>query len=75
MAVKYEWKVTKAGRRYVRTVVPDEPSPVSAPVEVPATAVEVGEYVPEIVIEPVEDEPKPKRGRPKKVVTEAEADE
>jgi len=67
MAVKYEWKVTRGGRRYVRTVVPDEQAK-PAPVEVPAEAVAAAEYVPEIKIEPAEDEaPKPKRGRPKKV--------
>ena len=32
MAVKYEWKVTRNGRRYVRTVVPDA-KPAPTPVE------------------------------------------
>ena len=32
MAVEYHWKVTRNGRRYVRTVVPDQ-KPAPAPVE------------------------------------------
>jgi hypothetical protein len=71
MPVKYEWRETRNGRRFVRTVVPD-----AAPVKVPKEAVAEAEYVPEIKIEPAEDEaPKPKRGRPPKILSEPAADD
>ena len=60
MAVKYEWKVTRAGRRYVRSVVPDEvvivaePEAVAEPVKRAYTRKTKAE--PKPVPEPVESD-------------------
>lgn len=68
MAVKYEWKDTRSGRRFVRSIVPDAKHAKAAPVvvEEPETETLPAETVGEFT----EDPPKPKRGRPRKVVTD-----
>ena len=62
MAVRYEWKPTRSGgRRFVRTVVPDEaPAPVIVPE--PETVTDVATDW------QVEEAPKPKRQYTRKVV-------
>ena len=66
MPYNYEWKVTRGGRRYVRTTAPKvQLTPDPAPVETTTAEVAEAEYVPEVKIE----DPQQKRGpgRPKKV--------
>jgi hypothetical protein len=61
MAVHYEWRETRAGRRFVR-VQDDEPSTPKVPsVRTRPAPVEVKA-----------ETPKPKRGRPPKVKTDAQ---
>ena len=70
MPFQYGWKETRSGRRYTRTMVPDEPVAVvkdSASMTIDAETVpSVNEQfdAAEVVAE------KPKRGRPRKVVTD-----
>lgn len=72
MPVTYEWKTTRGGRRFVRSVTPEQRVTVwvaAAPViQVPYVVEDDSE--PEAVLEAVEEAPKPKRGRPRKVVTD-----
>ncbi len=65
MTVRYEWKETRNGRRYTRTVVRDEP--VKA-VQVAEPVVIEPEIVPDATVEEVIEPPKRKPGRPRKVV-------
>jgi hypothetical protein len=74
MTVRYEWKETRGGRRYVRTVVPDPASAVKvlAPdppvVQAVTTSVEpetVTEPYPEVIVTP-----KRGPGRPRKVAVD-----